>query len=224
MGATAGCLVTLEGGEGAGKTTQCRLLREWLVAGGLSVTCTREPGGTVLGERLRALVLDPELGAIAGSAEMLLFSAARAETVARIILPALERNEVVLCDRFVDSSQVYQGHGLGVDREFIAAVNGEITAGAVVDLTLVLDVPVETGHARRRAERPDRIETRGLTYHQKVRAGYRRLAAEEPNRVRLIDATRPVATIQRELRELVAMALARRGLSAPAVDREGAAP
>ena len=217
MGATSGCLITLEGGEGAGKTTQCRLLQAWLAASGLGVTCTREPGGTPLGERLRTLLLDPDLGPVSPSAEMLLFSAARAETVTQIIRPALERNEVVLCDRFVDSSVVYQGFGLGLDLGVIREVNARVTQGLTVDLTVVLDVPAETGNARRRAARGDRIETRGQEYHQRVRDGYRQMAAQEPGRIRLIDGTAVVDTVQRELRGLVAMALARRGLTAPAV-------
>lgn len=224
MGATPGCLITLEGGEGAGKTTQCGLLREWLTGAGLCVTCTREPGGTVLGERLRSLLLDPELGPTSPSAEMLVFSAARAETVARVIRPALARGEVVLCDRFVDSSMVYQGFGLGLDPAFIREVNARITHGLTVDLTIVLDVPAETARARGRTARGDRIETRGGDYHQRVRDGYRQLAAREPARIRLIDGTGPVDAVQRDLRGLVTMALARRGLAVPAGNREGVAP
>lgn len=222
MGATQGCLITLEGGEGSGKTTQCRLLDQWLTAAGLRVTCTREPGGTALGERLRALLLDPGLGAVSAGAEMLLFSAARAETVAEIIRPALARNEVVLCDRFVDSSLAYQGYGLGLELNFIREVNARVTDGLTVDLTVILDVPPEMGYARRRTQQDDRIEGRGRDYHRRVRDGYRQLAAQDPARIRCLDGTAPIDAVQRNLRDLVAMALVRRGLTAP--EREGAAP
>ena len=168
--------------------------------------------------------MDPELGAISPSAEMLVFTAARAETVARIIRPALARNEVVLCDRFVDSSIVYQGFGLGVDPAFIRDVNARITHGLTVDLTVVLDVSAETAQARGRTARGDRIETRGAEYHQRVRDGYRQLAAQEPARIRLIDGAGPVDSVQRDLRGLVTMALARRGFAVSAGDREGEAP
>jgi dTMP kinase len=208
-----GCLVTLEGGEGSGKTTQGRLLAEWLRGLGVAVTVTREPGGTEVGERLRALLLDPNLGAVRPEAEMLLFAAARAQAVTEVIAPALARGDVVICDRFVDSSLAYQGYGLGVDLGFIRSVNERIAAGIVPDLTLLFDVPRPVGAARGGPGRqPDRIEQRPETFHEAVRRGYLDLARQEPQRFCVIDAARPPHDVQEDARRAVAALLRRMGL------------
>ena len=223
VSATAGCLVTLEGGEGAGKSTQIRLLQQWLLRAGLSVTLTREPGGTPLGEQLRNLLLDPTLGALTPSAEMLLFSAARAEAVQQVIRPALERGDVVLSDRFVDSSLVYQGYGLGLDLGFIRSVGRQVCAGVWPDLTLVLDLPPEVGAQRRSAARTrvDRIEARGPDYHLRVRRGYLDLAVHEPERVRVVDASRRAEAVQQEIRRQVADVLRVCGLPVSVLEEGG---
>lgn len=208
VGAAAGCLISLEGGEGSGKTTQCRLLLSWLTESGLSVTAVREPGGTPVGERLRALLLDPALPELRPEAEVLLFAAARAQAVAEVIRPALDRGDVVICDRFVDSSLAYQGFGLGVDMEFIRSVNAAISGGLSPRLTVLLDVPVALGVARRAGRgRRDRVERRGAAFHAAVRAGYLRLAAEEPQRFAVVDGTGAIETVHAEVRSCVGRVL-----------------
>jgi dTMP kinase len=224
VGETPGCLLTLEGGEGSGKTTQCGLLVKWLRASGIAVTTAREPGGTGLGERLRALLLRPDLAAVDPLAEVLLFAAARCQAVAEVVGPALARGEVVVCDRFVDSSLAYQGFGLGVDPEFIRCVNRRVTRGAEPDLTLLFDIPPPVGAARRRAARPDRIEARAAAYHEAVRRGYLELARAEPHRFRILDGTRSEASIHLEVRAAVALTLSQRGFALrddPVADARG---
>ncbi len=182
-----GFFVTFEGPEGGGKSTQLERLAARLRALGLRVRTTREPGGTDLGRRLRALLLDGE--DLAPWAEAYLFAADRAEHVARVIRPALEAGEVVLCDRFVDSSCVYQGIGLGLGVEAIRALNRWAVGGLVPDLTLLLDLPPEVGLARR-GRSLNRIEARELAYHRRVREGYLALARAEPERWAIVDAAR----------------------------------
>ena len=213
VGATRGLLVTLEGGEGSGKTTQGRLLAEWLGDAGIAATLTREPGGTDLGERLRALLLDPTLQVLEPDAEMLVFAAARAQAVAQVIAPALARGDVVICDRYVDSSLAYQGHAMGVPLDFIRCVNDGATGGLRPDLTLLFDVPRATGVSRRQGtgRPPDRIERRSESFHQAVREGYLHLAAAEPERVVVLDATSEIADVQGAVRRHVQRLLATRG-------------
>lgn len=213
VGDTPGCLLTLEGGEASGKTTQCGLLVDWLRASGIAVTTAREPGGTGLGEGLRALLLRPDLTDVDPQAEVLLFAAARCQAVAEVVGPALARGDVVVCDRFVDSSLAYQGFGLGVDLEFIRRVNQRVTGGTEPELTLLFDVPPAVGAARRQAVRPDRIEARAAAYHEAVRSGYLELARAEPHRFRILDGTRPAAAIHLEVRAAVALALSQRGFA-----------
>ncbi len=205
-------MVALEGGEGSGKTTQGRLLDTWLRDHGIQPVVVREPGSTWLGERLRTLILDPSAPGIGPEAEMLLFSAARAQAVREHVAPALGRGAVVLCDRFADSSVAYQGYGLGVDVAFVRSVNEQITGGLRPDLTVVLDVPCEVA-ALRRAGRggADRIERRGADYHERVRRAYLGLVEACPARYRLLDATAPVPQVQEALRAIVRPLLRGRG-------------
>jgi len=213
-----GCLITLEGGEGSGKTTQCGLLVAWLATLGLAASAAREPGGTRLAERLREILLDPTLERLRPEAEVLLFAAARAQAVAEVIAPRLAGGGVVLCDRFVDSSLAYQGYGLGVDSAFILAVNARVTLGVWPDLTLLLDVPREIA-ARRRVGVPasaDRIERRADAYHEAVRHGYLALAAAEPRRWVVIDAADAPGVVQAQARRAVATVLHRKGYALPA--------
>ena len=207
-----GVLITLEGGEGSGKSTQCTLLQAWLREQGLGVTMAREPGGTPAADRLRALLLDRLLEPLEPAAEVLLFAASRAQTVTHVIRPALAAGEVVVCDRFVDSSLAYQGFGLGVDPAFILDVNARVTGGLHPALTLLLDLPPEEGRARKGAGgAPDRIESRGLAYHRSVRAGYLALAAADPQRFCVLDAQPDVDTVQERVRSQVRAALAASG-------------
>ncbi len=184
--------VTLEGGEGSGKSAQTQRLEQRLTARGLDVVATREPGGTPAGEGIRDIVLHPPGGVrLDPLAELLLFEAARAQLVATVIRPALERGAVVLCDRFIDSSLAYQGYGRGVDLNVVERLNAIATGNLRPDLTLLLDVPVEVGLARRRREGGlNSLDGEDIAFHERVRQGYLALARREPGRWRVIDATR----------------------------------
>jgi dTMP kinase len=188
-----GLFITLEGGEGAGKSRQAEALAARLSARGLKVTKTREPGGTELGERLRRLLLDlPAKGEppVDPLTETLLFAAARAELAATVIAPAIARGEAVVCDRFADSTAAYQGFGRGVDLALIDELNAVATAGVTPDLVVLLDLPVEAGLARSGGAR-DRFEQEELAFHERVRAGYQQLAARDSDRWLIVDAAQP---------------------------------
>jgi dTMP kinase len=193
-------LVTFEGVDGSGKSTQADLLRDWLEQEGRSVVVTREPGGTPLGERVRELLLDGD--AMAPWTEAALFAAARAELVERVIGPALAEGSDVVCDRYLDSSLAYQGvaRGLGVER--VLAFNVEAIRGILPDVTFLLLVDVDEARKRSAAAR-DRIEREGDAFLSLVDNGYRQLAGLFPQRVVTIDAARPVHEIAKEIREHV---------------------
>lgn len=218
----AGCLVSLEGGEASGKSTQVARLARALVSMGLIVVTSREPGGTPFAERLRSLLLDARSEGIEGVTEVLLFAAARAEVFAKVIAPGLKRGAVVLCDRFVDSSLAYQGYGLGLDLSVIREINNRATQGRMPDLTLVLDVPVDVALARRvqQGREGDRIESRTSGFHRAVREGYRALALEDPHRIRWIDGSRPVDEVAGSILAEVLPAMARCGVH-PVADTNG---
>lgn len=188
--------ITLEGVEGAGKSTMAAHLREWLAARGVKVCLTREPGGTALGERIRELVLQRSGAAITPAAETLLMFAARAAHVDEVIRPALGRGEWVLCDRFTDATRAYQGAGRGVEAELIERLAAIVHPGLAPDRTLLLDLPVAAGLARaRRRAAADRFEAEADAYFERVRSGYLAIAAREPDRVRIIDASRPLPEV-----------------------------
>lgn len=186
----------LEGGEGAGKSRLLDALGERLRSAGRGVTLTREPGGTPLGEQIRALVLAREaLGD--PLAELLLFEAARARLVAAVIEPALERGDVVVCDRFAASSTAYQGYGRGLGRELVERANAIATGGLAPDLTLLLDLAVEQGLARRAgAGAGDHFDRETVAFHERVRAGYLELAAGDAAGWRVIDAGQPYEPVE----------------------------
>jgi len=192
-------LVTLEGGEGAGKTTVLHALRDALAASGADVVCTREPGGTPLAERIRELLLDPNHEPASPQAELLLMFASRAQHVRETILPALRRGAWVLCDRFTDSSYAYQGGGRGLDVALISTLEREVV-GIRPGLTLLLDVGVDEGRQRARGRDlvPDRIERERDEFFERVRAAYLVRAAAEPQRIRVLDAARPAADVAAE--------------------------
>ena len=194
-------LVSLEGGEGAGKSTVLAALRAALEAAGDEVVCTREPGGTPLAEQVRALLLAPGHEPPAPETELLLMFAARAQHVRETILPALRRGAWVLTDRFTDASYAYQGAARGGDPAFIAELERRVV-GIVPALTLLLDVPVAVGleRARGRGQGADRIEAEADAFFERVRTGYRARAAAEPARFRVIDATLPAAAVAAEAR------------------------
>jgi dTMP kinase len=189
-------LVTLEGGEGAGKTTVLHALRDALAATGADVVCTREPGGTPLAERIRELLLDPNHEPASPQAELLLMFASRAQHVRETILPALHRGAWVLCDRFTDSSHAYQGGGRGLDPALISLLEREVV-GIRAGLTLLLILGVDEGRQRARGRDlvPDRIERERDEFFERVRAAYLARAAAEPQRIRVLDAARPPAQV-----------------------------
>jgi dTMP kinase len=193
-----GVLLALEGGEGAGKSTQARLLAIWLRDQGYDVVTTHEPGATKIGMRLRALLLDTAHRGLAPRAEALMYAADRAEHVQAVIVPALERGAIVVTDRYVDSSLAYQGAGRELPIAEIAALNRWATGGLVPDLTVVLDLAPDTGLGRRLSS-ADRLESEPIEFHQRVRDSFLRLAAGEPSRYVVVDATRSEFEVAREI-------------------------
>lgn len=185
-----GLFITFEGPEGAGKTTQIARLVEQLEGAGVAHILTREPGGTPLGTRIRQVVLlEPDLP-VDPLPEFLLYSASRAQLVGQVIRPALERGEVVVCDRYADSSLAYQGAGRGLDAGLLAQITQAATGGLKPDLTFLLDLDPAIGLARAATRgEPDRLERADLAFHQRVRAGFLALAQQEPERFRVLDGT-----------------------------------
>lgn len=194
-----GLFITLEGPEGAGKTTQLARLEARLRAAGQAVTVTREPGGTPLGTRVREVVLDPAVE-IEPLGEFLLYSASRAQLVREVLRPALERGETVLCDRYADSSLAYQGAGRGLSLPLLRQITAEVTGGLTPGLTVLLDLDPALGlqRAARRGQ-PDRLEQADLTFHRRVRQGFLDLAHAEPQRFLVLDATRPEDELEAEI-------------------------
>jgi dTMP kinase len=191
-----GRLISLEGGEGAGKSTLLAGLRGHFESRGLDVLYTREPGGTPVGEAIRAVVLDPAHRGMAAETELLLMFAARAQLIREVLRPALAAGRWVLCDRFTDASYAYQGGGRGVDAARIAELERIATGGLKPDLTLLLDVPVAHGRARasRRSD-ADRIEAEHDDFFERVREAYLARARTEPRRFRVIDASQPADAV-----------------------------
>ncbi|WKN48864.1 dTMP kinase [Nocardioides sp. Arc9.136] len=196
-----GVLVCFEGGEGSGKSTQSRRLREWLEAEGYAVVLTFEPGDTEVGKVLRRLVLDPTTGDLDPHTEALLYAADRAEHVARLVRPALERGEVVVMDRYVDSSLAYQGAGRDLDLAMVERISRWATDDLRPHLTVVLDLEPEQGLGRF-AER-DKIEGEGLEFHRRVREAFLRMAAADPEHYLVLDARAPVDEVAAAVRARV---------------------
>lgn len=203
--------ISLEGGEGAGKTTQIVGLAGVLAERGLKCILTREPGGTDLGKKIRALLLNPENAGMAPETELLLYMADRAEHVSAVIRPALADGRTVLCDRFFDATLVYQGAARGLSPEWTAQLHAMVFAGLKPDLTLLLDLPPEVGLARARRQlekgarpvRESRFEEETFAFHQRVREGYLELARRQPERFRVIDAAQDEARVRQEIRGAV---------------------
>jgi dTMP kinase len=194
--------ITLEGPEGAGKSTQLPQLAKWLEVAGFSVVATKNPGGTPIGGQLREVLLKPANSDLNPLAELLLYAADRAQHVEQLVRPALAQGSIVLCDRYTDSTLAYQGYGRGLDLALIAQLNTIATGGLRPDLTLLLDLPPAEGLARVRASRhADRLEVEALAFHERLRAGYTELAAAEPHRFVVVDAAQPAERVQRALRE-----------------------
>ncbi|WP_150958635.1 dTMP kinase [Microbacterium testaceum] len=203
-----GLFVTLEGGDGAGKTTQASMLEEWLTSHGRAVVRTREPGGTDVGVRIRDIVLHHR-GHIAARAEALLYAADRAHHVETVVQPAIARGDVVIQDRYLDSSVAYQGAGRILDADDIRALSLWATGGLLPDLTVLLDL--DPAAARRRLDADDkpfdRLEAEKADFHSRVRAGFLALAAREPHRFLVLDATLPPEELADRVREAVAALL-----------------
>lgn len=204
-----GFFITVEGGEGAGKSTAMEFLETALRDGGVDLLCTREPGGTELGERLREVLLTPGSMAIDPMAELLMIFAARAQHLQERVLPALQRGQWVLCDRFTDASFAYQGAGRGLGTAAVAALEDLVQGELRPDLTLLLDAPVEVGLERARGRGAlDRFEQQDLAFFERVRAAYLSRAARSSGRYRIINAAAELADVQRDLAALVAELIA----------------
>jgi dTMP kinase len=204
-----GLFITFEGGDGSGKSTQLRRLAARLRADGQAVIETVEPGGTAIGMQIRRVLLDSKNHELRPTTELLLMFAARAQNVDELILPALSRGEVVLCDRFTDSSLVYQGAARGLGADVVYEVDRIACRGLVPDLTIVVDIETELGleRARGRNQKTQDVETRideqAIGFHRKVREAYLQLAAEEPNRVKLVDGSGSEEEVEKDVWDLV---------------------
>jgi dTMP kinase len=197
--------ITFEGPDGSGKTTQIRLLVDWLGEQGYEVVLTREPGGTDIGNQIRRVLHDPDNDEIDARTEILLYSASRAQNVAQFIQPALSAGKIVISDRYADSTLAYQGYGRCLDLDTLKTITAFATGGLTPDLTLFLDVPAQEGLSRRQAggEEWNRLDAEALEFHQRARTGYLNLIAQDPSRWVVIDAVLPIEEIQSEIRAVV---------------------
>ena len=198
-----GLFITFEGPEGGGKTSQARLLADWLREDGKNVLMTREPGGSRIGDSVRAILLDPERTEMCPATEILLFSAARAQLVGQVIRPQLAAGGIVVCDRYSDSTLAYQGYGRGLDLEQLRMITTFATGGLTPDLTICLDLPVMDGLERKLAGDAlewNRMEQERLAFHEHVRQGYLALAQQEPARWMVLNARRPMDELQTVIR------------------------
>lgn len=211
-GQRAAAFITVEGIEGVGKTTSLDAVRAYLSGRGIEVCLTREPGGTVFGERLRELLLHGEHEEpLLGETEALLMFAARAQHIAGVIAPALARGEWVVCDRFTDATIAYQGGGRGVDPAFLECLREGVQRGLEPDLTLLLDAPAAVGRARIAARTPDHFEREEVEFFEHVRRAYLRLAEQHPQRFEVIDAAQPQDAVIRQLEDALGRFIAARG-------------
>lgn len=205
-----GKFITLEGIEGSGKSTQIFLLANYLKSLGIRMVLTREPGGTLIGDQVRKILLDPANTALDPKAELLLYAASRAQHLKEVILPNLEDPGVVLCDRFADATLAYQGYGRKLDIDLIRMLDRIVCAGLRPDVTILLDIDAAAGVARARGrnnsrglETEARFENEAIAFHERVRQGYLALARQEPERIRIVEASRSMEDIQREIRKIV---------------------
>ncbi|MFC1982030.1 dTMP kinase [Chloroflexota bacterium] len=183
--------ITFEGGEGSGKTLQARLLYRKLTKLAIPAVLTQEPGGTTLSRKLARLLKWSDDSGISPLTELLMFNASRAQLIDELILPNLKDGKMVICDRYADSTTAYQSYGRGLDLEMVRAINNTATRGLTADLTVLMDIPTEEGFARKRGNKHDRFEQEDLDFHRRVREGYLKMAASEPERWLVIDAGQP---------------------------------
>ncbi|MBQ9016045.1 MAG: dTMP kinase [Firmicutes bacterium] len=194
-----GFFVTFEGGDGAGKSTQIHLLKEYLQEQGCDVLLTREPGGTQISEKIRGILLDPQNGEMEPQTELMLYAAARAQLVAEVIQPALQAGTIVICDRFLDSSLAYQAYGRNLG-EAVLQVNQYAVRGCMPDVTIYLRVAPETGRQRIGTREQDRIESESEQFHRRVYEGYEALARIYPERIVTVDAAGTIEEIEQTIR------------------------
>jgi dTMP kinase len=201
-----GIFITFEGPDGAGKTTQLQRLAKELQAMGYEIVVTREPGGTMISDQIRSIILSPDNQEMVDQAEVLLYAASRAQHVHERILPALQDKKIVLCDRFIDASIAYQAYGLGIDIELVDSINRFASSGLQAARTYLLDIPVEISQKRLLQRlngslpaQLDRIEQKGLEYHRRVREGFHRIAEHQPKRVAVINAHRTADEIAADI-------------------------
>jgi len=206
-----GIFVTLEGPEGAGKTTQLKLLSKHLDALGHKHIVTRDPGGTPLGKQIRRILLNPETP-VCPITELLLYEADRAQHIAEVIMPALQDGTLVLCDRYTDSTLAYQGYGRQLDFALINQLNQIATSGLTPDLTILFDIDSSAGLGRLHPSGHDRLEREALEFHHKVREGYLKMSADEPERWRILDASKAMSVVQEDLRRILFEKFALAGL------------
>ncbi len=194
-----GLFITFEGGEGCGKSYQTKLLFKKLSKLNIPAALTHEPGGTPVGDKITRLLKWAEAADISGLTELLLFNASRSQLIDKVIRPALEKNKIVICDRFTDSTIAYQGYGRGINIDLIKEINNTATRGLNPDLTILLDMPVELGLARKSKQKADRFHQETLIFHRQVREGFLKLASEETERWLIIDATQSRANIAQQI-------------------------
>lgn len=203
----SGLFITFEGIEGSGKTTQVRMLADYLKKKGQGVVTTREPGGTVIGDKIRAILLNAAHDGMSPMTELLLYAAARNQHIAEVIRPALDKRKIVLCDRYADATTAYQGAARKISPEIISSIHKIATGGLKPDHTILMDLPVETGLGRaisrnvsnRDSKKEDRFEREDLEFHRRVREGYLTIARAEPKRVVIIDARNDIETIHHDI-------------------------
>ena len=198
-----GSLITFEGIDGSGKSTQIQMLEHEFNMLGVEYKTFREPGGTELSEKIRAILLDKENIELISTAESLLFAAARAQLTAEQIKPAIEKGKFVICDRFTDSTIAYQGYGRGLDIKQLEEINYIATAGLTPDITFILDISPEAAAVRMEAEASDRMEETGVDFFRRIRGGYRQIKDQNPNRYRLINGEQSPENVFKEIKEII---------------------
>ncbi|HUV56021.1 MAG TPA: dTMP kinase [Dehalococcoidales bacterium] len=204
--------ITFEGGEGCGKSTQARALYRKLSQLAIPVILTHEPGGTSLGNKLSRWLKWAEGTDISPLTELMLFNASRSQLITEVIRPNLNEGKIVICDRYADSTTVYQSYGRGLDLEMVKAVNNAATQGLKPNLTILLDISAEEGLARQRGKKQDRFEQEELAFHQRVREGFLKLAQQEPQRWLVVAATQPKEKIARTIWQRVSQSISEQGL------------